>query len=277
MKSFFKLVNIYMHQLIRSKALWLMAGILALMVLYNIYYQSQFSEWLQEGVAYDIATRKAHGQLQSLAEQIRFYMAVFVMLIGAVVAPESRKNGTTQFVLSLQVSRFRLALAQFTALSVFIIGAVLLVHLGFSVFALQVGFMGFGDVLLGWIPFLLPLLMGAAVSFSLSLTFSTVVVYLIVFGLPLIVFNLIENLIRWKGRWVPLAAARLVDNLDFLMVEPESVLFWPFLTSRMSVSDPPFPVWTWSLLNFSFSVCFWILLGYLLYRNSNIGSRQALK
>ncbi len=277
MKPFFMLVEIYMRQLIRSKALWLMTGILALMVLYNSYYQSQFSEWLQEGITYDMATRKAFEKLQALAQQIRSYIGLLVVVIAAAVAPESRKNGTTQFVLSMQVSRFRLALAQFTALALFIIGASLILHLGFSVFAYKVGFMHWMDVLLAWILLLLPLLMVAAASFSLSLVFSTVVVYLIIFGLPYVVLNLFESLIQWQGEWIPVPIARLIDNLFFLIPDPQSVIFWPFVTPRLSAVDPPFPVWSWSLLNFLFSISFWVLLGFWLYRNDNIGTRQALK
>ncbi len=277
MKPFFSLVDIFMRQLIRSKALWVITGILALMLLYNLYYQSMFSDWLDDGITYDMATRKAFDSLRSLAGQIRTYAVFFTVVIAAVVAPESRKNGTTQFVLSMQVSRRRLALAQFTALGLFLLAAVLIVHLGFSIFAMHVGFMTLIDLVFSWILLFLPLLLAAAVSFSLSLTFSTVVVYLIVFGIPFVLLDLLEALIAWQGSWIPVPVARVVDNLAYLMPDTESIIFWPFLSPRLSVADPPFPVWTWSLLNFCFSVCFWVLLGLMLYRNYNIGSRQALK
>ncbi|MFZ2632769.1 MAG: hypothetical protein WA081_10835 [Desulfosalsimonadaceae bacterium] len=277
MKPFFTLIDIFIRQMIRSKALWVMTGMMALMILINFYFQSQFDDWMKGGMTYDMATRKATGALTSMAQEIRTYASIFIIIIAAVIAPESRKNGTTQFVLSLQVSRLKLAAAQFIALTLFIVAAVLVIHSGFSVFALKMGFIGIPEVLLSWILLLIPLLLAAAVSFSLSLTFSTAVVYILVFAVPLILIELLDTLIRWKGQWIPVPVAHIVDNLNFLFIHPESIIFWPFLSPNLSVSDAPYPVWHWFLLNNFFAAGFWVMIGYLFYRNYNIGSRLPSK
>ena len=45
----------------------------------------------------------------------------------------------------------------------------------------------------------------------------------------------------------------------------------------MMITDPPIPLWSWSVVHYTLSVLFWVAASYLIYRNSNIGSRQALK
>ena len=230
MHSFAALVKIFLHQLIRSKALWLICGVLLVMILLNFYYQSRIDEWLEGGMTYDMATRKASGKLKELSDEIRTNAILFVIAISALVAPASRKNGSTQFVLSTQVSRLRLALAQYTALAILISATVLITHVGFSVSALKVGYMRIPELLLGWIPLLLPLLSVAAVSFSLSLAFSTIVTYLILFGVPKIVLPLIGSLMHWQGQWIPVPLARCVDNLGLLFPDVAFLVFWPFLS-----------------------------------------------
>lgn len=277
MGPFLTLVKIFLLQLIRSKALWMVSGLLLAMLLLNVYYQSQFEEFMEEGKTYEIATKEVSGRLKDIAVQLKSYAVYFVMVIAALVAPASRKNGTTQFVLTMQVSRLQSALSQFTALSIFIGASVLVTHLGFCIAALRVDFLGFPELLLSWISFLLPLLSIAAVSFSISLVCSPVAVYLILFGIPFLLLPLLDSLMTWKGEWVPVAIARLIDNIGFLFPEAGSFIFWPYLSPNMMISDPPYPVWTWSVLNFVFATVFWILAGYFFFHKLNIGSRQMLK
>jgi hypothetical protein len=82
---------------------------------------------------------------------------------------------------------------------------------------------------------------------------------------------------HWKGKWVPVSVARLFDNLGFLFPDPEFLMFWPHLSPGHMVSDPPFPIYFWSVLNFIFAAAFWIVMSYYFYSNDNIGSRQPLK
>lgn len=271
------LVKIFLQQMIRSKALWIMSGILALMILLNFYYQNQMREWLQEGMTYDMATQKAASNLKQLANDICEFSILFILIISALVAPASRKNGTAQFVLGMQISRFQLALSQFWALSVFIAAAVIIIHLGFGIAALHVNYIGLAELLFGWLPFLLILLITSAAVFSLSLSFSSIMVYIIIYGVPYVLLSLLEALIQWKGQWVPVAIARLIDNIGLLFPDLRMLIFWPHLFPETAVTDPPYPIWHWPILNFLFAAGFWIALGYYFYRNYNIGSRQSLK
>ena len=277
MRPFLSLVNIIVRQMLRSKALWIIIGIFAIMAMVYFYNQSQFNRLLDEGISYDMATQQASGMLDRLARQIRGFSMIFVILISALVAPESRKNGTTQFVLSMQVSRLRLGIAQFIALSLFIAAAVFIIHIGFSIFAIQVDYFSLWEFFFSWFFLLVPLLLTAAVSFTLSLAFSSIIVYLIIFGIPSVLLNILNELIGWKDKEAPLFLVQLIDNISLLFPEPESLIFWPFMGPDISVSGPPYPIWIWSILNAIFVVCFWLLLAYAFYRNFNIGSRRPLK
>ncbi len=277
MRQFFSLVNIFIRQMLRSKAIWLIIGIFALMALANFYNQSRLNTMLNNGVAYDVVTQQATGMINSMAEQIKIFSMIFTILISALLAPASRKNGTTQFAISMQVSRMRLAAAQFTALSIFIAAAVFLLHAGYCIFAARYEMISIAEMLFSWIFLLVPLLMTAAVSFSLSLAFSSIVVYLIIFGIPGILLNLIESLIRLKAKTTPLFLVQLKDNIALLFPEPQTLIFWPYIGPNVSVQAPPYPVWTWTILNAVFIMGFWLSFSYAIYRNHNIGSRQPLK
>ncbi len=277
MNTSITLVKIFFSQMIRSKALWLMTAVIISMILLNLYYQSQFSEWIDGGMTYDMATQKASNKLNAIAEELRYYSVLFVIIVSALIAPVSRKNGTTQFVLSMQVSRLRLALSQYIALSLFITAAVLITHIGFSIAGLRLGNMGLPELLIGWLSLLIPLLIIAAVSFSISTAFSSIAVYIVLLGVPFLILPLLESLIRWKGEWVPVPMARLIDNLNFLFPNPDFLMFWPYLSSRLMTTDPPYSIWIWSVMNFILSAVFWIALSYYVYRGYNIGSRQVLK
>lgn len=278
MNSFRTLVKLFLLQMRQSKALWIICGIMIVTILFYVYTQSQVKAWMDNGLSYDMATRQASGKLNELATGIKNYTVVFVFVISALVAPTSRKNGTSQFVLSFQVSRMTLALAQFLALAIFILAAVLIIHLGFGIMAFRLGHIGLMDLLFGWITLLVPALTVAAASFSLSLSLSPITVYLILLGIPSLVISLAESFFTSAmGGWVPVFLARLVDNIALLFPNPGSLMFWPYLGPDVTVSAPPFPVWSWSFYNILFATIFWVSLGYYFYRSLNIGSRQVLK
>ena len=277
MRPFFSLVNIFVRQMLRSKALWIIIAIFAIMALEYFSNQSRFNRMIDEGVSYDMATQQASGRLNRSAGQIRDFSTVFVILISALLAPASRKNGTTQFVLSMQVSRLRLGIAQFVALSLFIIVAVFIIHIGFCIFAVSVGYIDLWEFFLSWVFLLVPLLLTAAVSFSLSLAFSSIIVYLIIFGIPSVLLDLLSSLIMRNDKEAPLFIVQMIDNIYLLFPNPQSLVFWPFMGPNVSVTDPPYPVWTWTILNSILVVCFWLSLAYAFYRNYNIGSRRPLK
>ena len=278
MNPFKALVKLFLVQMRQSKALWVICGVMALAILFNVYTETQFKQWMDDGMTYDLATQKATGALKQLAASIRNYSVIFVFVIAALVAPTSRKNGTSQFVLSLQVSRMKLAIAQFLALSIFITAAVLIIHTGFGIIALRLSYIDLADMLFAWIVLLAPLLMTAAVSFALSLSLSSISVYLVLLGIPLLTFSLVESTYTSRiGKWIPVCFARMVDNIILFFPSPDSLIFWPFLSPKRVIVDPPHPVWSWSLLNYAFVMVFWVSLSFYFYRSLNIGSRQVLK
>ncbi len=277
MDSFFSLVRIFFSLMIRSKAVWVICAVVIAMILLNFYFQSQMNEWLEGGMTYDMATRRASNSLSSMAAQVRSYSILLVIIVSALIAPASRKNGTTQFVLSMQVTRLKLSIAQYAALTVFITAAVMITHLGFSIVGLYIGSMGLFEVLIGWISLLVPLLIVAAISFSLSTAFSSIVVYITLFGIPSLLLPLLDTFMQWKGKWIPVPVARLFDNFGFLFPDPKFLMFWPHLSPGHMVVDPPFPIYMWSILNLVFAAAFWIFISYYFFANYNIGSRQPLK
>ena len=93
------------------------------------------------GVSFDIVTKQAASALQAFAGQIRSYSVFLILIVSALVAPASRKDGTTQFVLTLSVNRLRLALSQYTALSVLVLATVIIVHIGYVIAARKLGIM----------------------------------------------------------------------------------------------------------------------------------------
>src|SRR5258708_22391041 len=122
------------------------------------------------GVRCDIDTRRAAATLETYTDQIRKGAAILVVVVAALVAPPSRRDGTTQFVLTLSVGRRRLALAQFGALALFILMGTIVVHAGYMITAYKLGILRVEEALWAWLLLLVPLLVLAAVRFSMSLT-----------------------------------------------------------------------------------------------------------
>jgi hypothetical protein len=92
-----------------------------------------------QGSSFDRATRAALSELDRLASQFRTGLVFAIIVMSALVAPESRRNGSLQFVLSLQVSRRRAALAQFAALSALVTAAAVIVYIVFLTVPLLLG------------------------------------------------------------------------------------------------------------------------------------------
>jgi hypothetical protein len=105
MRQYLTLVRLFWQQLIRRKSLWIVMAVVGVALLVNYTIQSEMKAMLEDGVRYDIATRRAAASLESYAGQIRMGSVFLVLAIAALVAPPARRDGTTQFVLTLSVSR----------------------------------------------------------------------------------------------------------------------------------------------------------------------------
>jgi ABC-type transport system involved in multi-copper enzyme maturation permease subunit len=280
MRQYLVLVRLFWQQLIRRKSLWIVVALVGVVLLINGIIQSQMREMVEQGVRYDIATRRAAQSLESFASQIRWGAIVLALVVGALVAPPSRRDGTTQFVLTLSVSRSRLALAQYGALATFILVGTLVVHVGYMFAAYHVGVMRVSEALLAWPSLLVPCLLIASASFSLSLTRPALLVYGILLGIPYLALPVIE---MYVGTWkesvflaLRLFAARGIDNLDLLFPRLAALVIWPRL-ALPTPERPPFPAWGLEALHGLAATAFWVVIGLWAYRRHDFGSRIPTK
>jgi hypothetical protein len=280
MRQYLTLVRLFWQQLVRRKSLWIVVAVAGVVLLISIAVQSQLKDMLAEGVRYDIATRQAAASLDSYVDQVRQGGAILVVLVAALVAPPSRKDGTTQFVLTLSVSRLRLAVAQFGALSVFIFLGTLVVHVGYMVTAHRLGLLRPSEALLAWFFLFVPLLLLAAASFSLSLTRPALLVYAILLGVPHILLPLLGAFVGSWETGVPelarLLAGRTIDNVGLLFPNLPQLIIWPRISLPMP-ERPPFPAWGLEGLHAVAAAAFWVVAGLWAYRRFDFGSRLPTK
>jgi hypothetical protein len=279
-RQYRSLVWLFWQQLIRRKSLWIVVALAGVVLLINLAIASQMKGMLEEGVRYDIATRKAAAALDSYADQIREWSVVLVLVVGALVAPPSRRDGTTQFVLTLSVSRRRLALAQFGALGLFVLIGTLVVHAGYVVAAYRLGVLQVRAAAVSWLFLLVPLILWAAVSFSLSLTRPALLVYAILLGVPYLLLPVLSAFIgSWSAKSpeiIRLLASRVVDNWGLLFPKVATLIAWPKASLPTPVR-PPWPGWTWEALHALAASAFWVVIGFWTYRRYDFGSRTPTK
>ena len=280
MRRYLSLVRLFWQHLIRRKSLWVVVALVGIVMLVNVTIQAQMKDMLEEGVRYDIATRRAAVALDRYAEQIRQGTVLLVVVVAALIAPASRKEGTTQFVLTLSVSRLRLAAAQFGALAIFILLGTLVVHIGYNVAAYRLGILRVPQALLGWVVFLAPLLLQASASFALSLTRPALVVYAILLGVPKLALPLLSAFVaNWSVRvpeLVRLLSARVIDNANLLFPSIDTLVMWPRLWFAVP-ERPPYPAWGLEVLHQLAVVGLWVMIGLWGYRRYDFGSRIPLK
>jgi hypothetical protein len=279
-RQYRSLVWLFWQQLLRRKSLWIVVALAGALLLVNFAIASQMRGMLQEGIRYDIATRRAAAALDSYADQIRQWAVVLVLVVAALVAPPSRRDGTTQFVLTLSVSRRRLAMAQFGALGLFILAGVLVIHAGYAVAAYRLGVLRAQEAAVSWLFLLLPLVLWAAAGFSLSLTRPALLVYAILLGVPYLLLPLLSAFIAsWSAKSpevVRLLASRVVDNWGLLFPKVATLIAWPRATLP-TPDRPPWPAWTWEGLHALAASAFWIVIGHWTYRRHDFGSRIPTK
>jgi hypothetical protein len=277
MGQFTSLTVLFLKQLLRRKSLWIVVAVFGAMALVNYVVYKQMQDALGQGASYDLATRQATSALAGFAAQIRGFSIALVLLVSALVAPAARKDGTAQFVLCLSVDRYRLAAAQFAALSGFVVPAVLVIHGGYALAASRLGAMSSMELLTAWSALLAPLLLASLVVFSLSLSRGAIAVYGVLIGVPYLLLPLLGGAIGEWHAYLPLQTTRLVDNLSLLFPKPEDIVVWPHLGFEVHSTEPPFPRWGWELAHHGFASAFWIALGFWRYRNLDLGSRTPSK
>ena len=280
MHQFLTLVRLFWQQLIRRKSLWIVISLVGVALLVNYTIQTQMAEMVEEGVRYDIATRQAAASLDSYAGQIRQGSVLLVLVIAALVAPPSRRDGTTQFALTLSVSRLRLALAQYGALAAFIVLGALVIHVGYMIAAQRVGILSWPEALFAWALLIVPLFAQAAASFALSLTRPPLLVFGILLGIPYLLLPVLGYFVEsWDTdvpRVVRLFAARSIDNVDLLFPRLAPLVAWPDL-SLPTPERPPYPAWGLEAVRALAATAFWVVAGLWAYRRHDFGSRLPTK
>ena len=116
MSAFGPLVRLFLRDLVRRRLFWILAFVALGGAALNYWAVRSIDQTMGNGDTWGMASRRAASGVENLASTLRAWAAFFVVLLAAQVAPESRRNGTTQFVLSMGVRRDTLAFAQFAAL-----------------------------------------------------------------------------------------------------------------------------------------------------------------
>lgn len=274
MNDFFPLVGLFLKDLVRRKSLWIIVAIVCGIVLISFLVNKTMEDLVASGVRYDVATRRAIGQLDVFVSTVRSWVVVSVVLVAALVAPESRRNGTTQFVLTMQVSRIRLACAQFCALCVFVTAGVVLVHAGYCITAWRFEHLDVAEAALSWVYLWVPCIAVAAAVFAVSLVSSVIETYVVFLGLPLV----LDAVLAFTGsarNAILTPVAIFAENARLLFPDFAELIFWPQVT--MVTERPPHPEWSWWALSGAFAVLFWLILGWYRYANHEFGSRTAIK
>lgn len=269
MRTFTAFVVMFIRDLVRRRMVWVILFVIIAMLGLNELMRSVMEQSLESGDSYDIATRKAVSGLERIGLSIRQWLPIAVALIALQLAPESRKNGTTQFVLSLGVSRIRVALAQYAALCVFLLSIVLIVHVGYCISGFRIGAVTAAEFAGAWLTLTGSVLVLAAVVHALAMTLSGVEVVLVLFVVPLFaaMFPQLTSTLKIEANWLVV----MLDNVNLFYPNPNALVTWPHLAFKANVQ------WQWPLIHRIFAASFWLLFGYWLLRYHDFGSRTAAK
>jgi hypothetical protein len=270
MTGFAALVRLSLRDLSRRRILWVLGFLLLGGFAASFWIRHLMERMVIEGASVEIVTRKANQTLKFLADRIRETSTFAVILVAAIVAPESRRNGTTQFVLAAGVGRLRHAASQFLALSAFVAAGALVVHGGFFAAAANVGPVKASEVLLAWALLLAPLLAVASAVFSMSLTLSTIEVLLLFIAEPVA----LRAMADMAGRFLPLGPVRVLESAVLLFPNPTDATPWPHLALA---HGPPAPDLVRPAVHALLAAAFWTAWGLVLLRRHDFGSRTAIK
>ena len=169
---------------------------------------------------------------------------------------------------TVAVGRFRFAVSQFTALSVFVLAAALLVHIGYVIPALLLDTITVPEILFSWIFLFVPMLLLSLVIYMISLSHAALTSYALILGVPLIVLPAYAGLLQDLAydEWaIPFFLQRMINNLQFFYPDLYRFMVWPKLLPAMDAGAVPSVDWTWSLLHGCSALMFWMLVGSWLF------------
>ena len=277
MKAFRALVGLYLRDLARRKLLWIVVLVAVGGIALNYWSAREMDRIMGAGASWAMATRRAASHLEELASTVREWMPLVVVMLASLVAPESRRNGTTTFALSSGVRRDTLAAAQFAALALLIAALTLLLHISFVVAYLRTDGASKWDLAFAWPLFFVPMAGVAAAVLAFSLTSSTMETLLVFLGVPFFA-RILPHLMGGLPGGAPAWIVRTLENVALLFPDASEVVTWPharFAASTDTVSDPS--ALRASVAHLVLAICFWVALGVYRHRRHNFGSRMALK
>lgn len=275
MTGFGALVWLFVRDLVRRRLLWVLAAVTLACVALNFWTVRTVEEAMGNGATWDVATKRAASGLDDLAGTMRAWAVVLVVLVAAQVAPESRRNGTAQFVLSSGVRREVLAAAQFAALALLLAVVTLIIHVGFAIAGIHVGALSVREAALAWPLLFGPLVAVALAAFALSLTASALETYLVFIVVPLVT-RALPSLLHSLPRGLPSFVVRAIDNIGLLFPAASDIIVWPHLGLAATGGDPR-PELAWPVVHACSATLFWTALGLWFYRHLDLGSRTAAK
>jgi hypothetical protein len=258
------LLQVFLRDLVRRRSLWVLAALLVAAVLVDNWVSVPGSQPGPASVAgHELVRAQAVFKLRTAVIVVRQWAILAVIVFSVLLAPESRRNGTTSFLLCLGVGRLPLAAAQYAALALFLSAGALIVHAGYSLAALPLDETTPSQALLGWFPLLAPWLAMTAAAFALSLALGAIETVTILIAIPLAAF-VAAGLLRDSGS----AASFLVPLLDHIrMMFPDP--------GRLAAYWPHPPEGDWPAAQSFLSIAFWTALGLWLYSRRDLGSRAA--
>ena len=269
MTTVLTLVRVFLHDLVRRRALWIVLAACVAMIAMAGMAGHAFDDAIREGESFDVATRQAQSQLNGYAERIRQGLLFVGLILGIQMAPEARKNGTTQFALSVGASRLQVAIAQFAALGTLLTALTFVLHAGFVLASWRYIDLQAAEMLLGWSTMWLRIMGGALTAFSLSMTLSGVECLLLLVLLPGVL-----SLLRASTRELALSntfLSNLVENLPLLFSDMSFTAAWPRLTYKLPAT------FYWMSVHELIVALLWVSVGYWLLRRHQYGSRTAVK
>jgi hypothetical protein len=267
------LVRLFLRDLVRRRLLWILVFLALGGAALSYWAGRSIDQAMGNGATWEMATRRAASGLEELASTVRAWVAIVVVVFSAQVAPESRRNGTTQFVLSMGIPRDVLAAAQFAALALVLAAATLVTHVGFSIAGLETQALTVREAALSWPWLYLPLLGVAATAHALSLTASAVETYLVLIGVPFVARTLPWLMHGLPGS-LPAWTVRLLDNVSLFFPSTSEIVAWPHLSFGAPAGLSSLTMMT---LHAAAAVAFWVVLGLCMQRWHDFGSRTAVK
>ncbi len=276
MNSSSSLIALFIRDLLRRRILWFLVTLIAAMVAFNYLLAQNSATAVEGGASADAALHQAAATFDQWIAYILPRIMVVGVVMAVLIAPESRRNGTTQFVLSVPMKRRSLAFTQFASIAVFISIAYMIIHFGVAIGGWRVGTVGLAEAAGAWVTLVIPALAVSAVVFALSLVFSLAATLVLCLAIPSGLVVLTEA-VRQAEAFDPTVPLKMLEHAAFLFPAWENLIFWPRLPTEALNMGPATPGWGWLLAHEVLVVAFWVMLGSWLYLRHDFGSRTALK